>query len=129
MNRNRKRIASIAVVAALLVSLPTAAQAYRVTSKVTTKSLLAATGVSGVYKSHKVVAGGKTFCVRASSNSGNDPGTADFTRIIVRSSGGQQLGGYGSYAVGDVVQADVLEGRSPTGCGGLPIATLMYVDR
>lgn len=124
----KRRLIAALLTGAVLVGVPSAAYAGRVTATVSSKAYLGFKGISGVYKVYTVTAGNKKFCVISSSNSLNDPGTNDYTRIIVRQGSTQQFGGYGSFSVGDSVQADVLDGHRPPMCA-YDIATLMYVNK
>lgn len=129
MTRTRRIIAAVATAVALVL-VPSAAWAdYSVTGTVSGKTYLGADGISGVYKYYKITVGGKTFCIRSSSVSGNDPlNAAQFSRIFIRSGGTQSFGGFPDVVNGRNVTANVNESASPGLCGGLKLGYMVFVN-
>jgi hypothetical protein len=122
-------MAVAAATSALVLGSTAAAWAdYDTTGTVSSRTYQGSSGVSGVYKSYTMTAGGNQFCVRSSSLSSNDPiDASQFTRVFIVSGGTQSFGGYGSIANGNTVKARVNESASPTYCNGKKLAYMVWV--
>ena len=74
----RKRSRAVTVVTGVTMAIGLTATAawadYYADGHVTSRTYVGSSGVGAIYKSHTIsVDGGTQICVRASSNSGNDP--------------------------------------------------------
>ncbi|TFH74334.1 hypothetical protein [Cellulomonas sp. HD19AZ1] len=129
MNRARRSVAAAAAAIALVL-VPTVAWAdYEVTGTVSGRTYQGASGLSGVHKTYTMNAGGKSFCIRSSSLSSNDPVDASgYTRIFVRSGANQRFGGFADVVNGRSVTVRVNESASPAMCQGKKLAYMVWVN-